>query len=299
MNCARSPDLASLIEPVTELAREAGRRILKLFRSDELGVDYKADRTPVTEADRAAHDHIFAGLERLTPGIPVLSEESAADQHAKERSGWDWHWLVDPLDGTRRFIRGSEEFTVNIALIRGGKPVLGVVDAPAMGTVYFGHECGGAFLSEGDSGAPSPISVSQPPARPVRVLANRSHAVSAVKSYVSALGVTHCRSISSSLKFCLIARGEADVYPRMGSISEWDTAAGHAVLESAGGAVFDLKGRPLRYGKESIRVPPFIACGDPSHNWLQHLQPGSKGVPPSTRTRRSSFQGQSTHAKAC
>ena len=271
MNCAREPDLAGLIEPVTALACEAGRRIFKFFRSDVLGVDYKPDSTPVTEADRAAHDHIVAGLERLTPGIPVLSEESGADQREKARSGWDWHWLVDPLDGTRRFIRGSEEFTVNIALIRRGKPVLGVVDAPAMGTVYFGHEGAGAFLCEGDSVAPAPISVKQPPARPVRVVANRSHAVSAVNSYVSALGVTHCRSISSSLKFCLIARGEADVYPRMGSISEWDTAAGHAVLKSAGGAVFDLNGRPLRYGKASVRVPPFIACGDPSHNWLQYL----------------------------
>ena len=271
MNCTQLPDLAGLIGPVTGLAREAGRRILELFRSDALNVHYKADRTPVTNADQAAHDHIVAGLERLTPGIPVLSEESGAYKHARRHSGRDWHWLVDPLDGTRRFIRGSEEFTVNIALIRGGKPVLGVVNAPAMGTVYFGQEGGGAFLSAGHAGAPTPIYVSQPPARPVRVLANRLHAVSAVNSYVSALGVTHCRSISSSLKFCLIARGEADVYPRMGSISEWDTAAGHAVLKSAGGAVIDLKGRPLRYGKDSLCVPPFIACGDPSHNWLQYL----------------------------
>ena len=109
---------------------------------------YKADCTPVTEADQAAYDHIVAGLERLTPGIPVLSEESGEGQHARGRSGWNWHWLVDPLDGTRRFIRGSEEFTVNIALVFGGKPILGVVDAPAMGTVYFGHMDGGAFLCE-------------------------------------------------------------------------------------------------------------------------------------------------------
>ena len=175
----------------------------------------------------------------------------------------NWHWLVDPLDGTRRFIRGSEEFTVNIALVFGGKPVLGVVDAPAMGTVYFGHMDGGAFLCERGSGAPVPISVRRPPVRPVRVLAGRSHTVSAVELYVAALGGTHWRRISSSLKFCLIARGEADVYPRMETISEWDTAAGQAVLESAGGAVVDLKGRPLRYGKESNRVPPFIACSDP------------------------------------
>ncbi len=269
--CMELPDLASLIEPVTELAREAGCCILELFCSDSLDVYYKADCTPVTEADRAAHDHIVAGLERLTPGVPVLSEESGAGQHARGRSGWDWHWLVDPLDGTRRFIHGSEEFTVNIALVFGGKPILGVVDAPAMETVYFGHLDGGAFLCERGSGAPVPISVRKPPVRPVRVLAGRSHTVSAVELYVAAMEVTHWRRISSSLKFCLIARGEADVYPRMETISEWDTAAGQAVLESAGGAVVDLSGRPLYYGKESNRVPPFIACGDPSHDWLQYL----------------------------
>ena len=149
MNCTLLQDLAGLIEPVTGLAREAGHRILELFRSDALEVQYKADGTPVTRADQAAHDHIVAGLERLTPSIPVLSEESGADKRDRRRSGWDWHWLVDPLDGTRRFIRGSEEFTVNIALIGGGRPVLGVVDAPALGTVYFGDVGGGAFICEG------------------------------------------------------------------------------------------------------------------------------------------------------
>ena len=271
MDPAEPPDLAGLIGPVTGLAREAGRRILELFRSDVLGVDYKADRTPVTEADQAAHDHIVAGLERLTPGIPVLSEESGAEQHGKQRSDWDWHWLVDPLDGTKEFIRGGEEFTVNIALIRGGEPVLGVVDAPAKGAFFSGFRGGGAFYCASGSEVPQPISVRQPPARPLRVLASRSHPTSAVELYVGALGVIDRRVIASSLKFCLIARGEADVYPRMGPISEWDTAAGQAVLQCAGGAVIDLDGRPLVYGKDSIRVPPFIACGDPSQDWLQYL----------------------------
>lgn len=265
------PELAGLIEPVTALASEAGRRVLKLFRSAGLGVDYKSDRTPVTQADRAAHDHIVDGLERLTPSIPVLSEESGPEQHARVRSGWEWHWLVDPLDGTREFIRGGEEFTVNIALIRRGKPVLGVVDAPAKGTTYFGHEGGGAFLLSAAADTPEPVSVSRPASRPFRVLASRSHAASAVELYIGAMGATQRRGVSSSLKFCLVACGEADVYPRLGSISEWDTAAGQAVLECAGGAVIDLEGRPLRYGKDSIRVPPFIACGDPSHDWLQYL----------------------------
>ncbi len=266
-----APDLSDLIGPVTGLAREAGRRILKLFRSDVLGVDYKADRTPVTEADQAAHDHIVAGLERLTPGIPVLSEESGAEQHAKERSGWDWHWLVDPLDGTREFIRGGEEFTVNIALIHSDRPVLGVVYAPARGEMYSACQGGGARFGAPQSGAAEEMNVRRPPPDPLRVLASRSHAASAVELYVGAMGVTRRRAVASSLKFCLIARGEADVYPRMGPTCEWDTAAGQAVLECAGGAVIDLSGRPFRYRKQSTLNPPFIACGDPSHDWLQYL----------------------------
>ena len=265
------PNLAGLIEPVTQLAQEAGHRVLKLFRSEALGVDYKSDRTPVTEADQAAHDHIVSGLMRLTPAIPVLSEESSPEQHGMRRSDWDWHWLVDPLDGTREFIRGSEEFTVNIALIRGDRPVLGVVDVPAKGSVYLAHEGGGAFLRAAGSGVSESIAARQPAARPFRVLASRSHAASAVELYVGALGVSRRRAVASSLKFCLIARGEADIYPRLGPISEWDSAAGQAVLECAGGAVIDLQGRPLRYRKPSTLNPPFIACGDPAHDWLQYL----------------------------
>ena len=265
------PNLASLIEPAADLAREAGQRILKLHRSKALGVNFKSDHTPVTEADQAAHEHIVSGLMRLTPEIRVLSEESSPEQHGMQRSGWGWHWLVDPLDGTREFIRGGEEFTVNIALIRGEQPVLGVVDAPAKGALYFGYEGGGAFYSRAGHGAPETIRVQQPAARPFRVLASRSHATSAVELYVGALGPCLRRAVASSLKFCLIALGEADVYPRMGAISEWDTAAGQAVLECAGGAVIDLKGRPLSYRNSSTLNAPFIACGDPAHDWLQYL----------------------------
>ncbi len=273
-NCAdvrTGPNLAGLIQPVTQMAQEAGHRILELFRSEGLGVDYKSDRTPVTEADHAAHVHIVAGLTRLTPAIPVLSEESDPQQHRMRRSDWDWHWLVDPLDGTREFVRGGEEFTVNIALIRSERPVLGVVYAPAMQELYSAYEGGGAFYSGTGSGALDVIRVTQPASAPFRVLASRSHAASALELYVGAMGVTRRRAIASSLKFCRIARGDADVYPRMGPISEWDSAAGQAVLECAGGAVIDLQGRPLRYGKESILNPPFIACGDPAHDWLQYL----------------------------
>ena len=271
MRASVRPDLAALTGPVTELARGAGERILSLFRTGAAGVQYKSDHTPVTDADQAAHEHIVSGLTSLTPQIPVLSEESSPEQHGMRRSGWGWHWLVDPLDGTREFIRGGEEFTVNIALIRGEQPVLGVVDAPAKGGLYFGFEGGGAFYCGAGGDTLEAIRVQQPAASPLRVLASRSHAASAVELYVAALGPARRRAVASSLKFCLIARGEADVYPRMGPISEWDTAAGQAVLECAGGAVIDLEGRPLSYRKLSILNVPFIACGDPTHDWLQYL----------------------------
>ncbi len=266
-----SGDVSRLIEPAVRLAREAGSIILPLFRSQRLKVSYKSDRTPVTDADHAAHAHIVSGLMRLTPEIPVLSEESGDELHGRQRAGWPQHWLVDPLDGTREFISGGDEFTVNIALIHADRPVLGVVHAPAKGEMHFAHRGGGAFFSRRGLDAAEKIGVRQPPSSPLRVLASRSHAASAVERYVGAMGVTRRRGVASSLKFCLIARGEADVYPRMGPTSEWDTAAGQAVLECAGGAVTDLKGRPFRYRKPSTLNPPFIACGDPAYDWLQYL----------------------------
>ena len=271
MRAKASGDLSRLIGPAVRLAREAGRIILPLFRSERLGVNYKSDRTPVTDADHAAHAHIVSGLMRLTPELPVLSEESGDELHGRPRSDWPRHWLVDPLDGTREFIRGGEEFTVNIALIHADRPVLGVVYAPAKEEMYFACQGGGAFFVRPGSKAAEKIGVRRPPSSPLRVLASRSHAASAVELYVGAMGVTRRRAVASSLKFCLIARGAADVYPRMGPTSEWDTAAGQAVLECAGGAVIGLEGRPFRYRKQSTLNPPFIACGDPAHNWLQYL----------------------------
>ncbi|WP_446831011.1 3'(2'),5'-bisphosphate nucleotidase CysQ [Candidatus Foliamicus sp.] len=271
MEAAASAQLSSLIKPVVRLARDAGRIIMPLFRSRELGVDYKADRTPVTDADHAAHEHIVSGLMRLTPNIPVLSEESGPEMRTRQRLDWPLHWLVDPLDGTREFIRGGEEFTVNIALIDAELPVLGVVYAPAKGEMYFGSKGAGAFMDGEGPDAATKICVVRPPPKPLRVLASRSYAASAVELYVGAMGKTHRRAVASSLKFCLVARGQADVYPRLGPTSEWDTAAGQAVLESAGGAVLGLDGQPFRYRKQSILNPPFIACGDPDHDWLRYL----------------------------
>ena len=282
MQGGESPDLAALIVPVRELAHGAGQLALLFFRDGGVKVDYKSDHSPVTAADRAAHEHIVAGLARLKPSMPVLSEESEEDQQGGRRLDWPRHWLVDPLDGTKEFVRGGEDFTVNIALIQADRPVLGVVYAPAKGEMYFAHEGGGAFFCSSGSTAARKIGVHRPPSSPMRVLCSRSHAASAVElydHYVDAMGKTQQRAMSSSLKFCLIARGEADVYPRMRPTSEWDTAAGQAVLECAGGAVIDLQGQRLRYRKPSILNPPFIACGDPEHDWLQYL-PQSPQHPP-------------------
>lgn len=271
MQASETPDLSALIGPARELARGAGQLALRFFGEARVKVDYKSDRSPVTAADRAAHDHIVAGLERLRPSMPVLSEESDLETLAAKRPGRAWHWLVDPLDGTRQFIRGHAEFTVNIALIHKGRAVLGVVDAPALGQHYFGYEGGGACYCEGGAGAPRAIRATQPPARPRRVLASGSHPAPVLDRYVAALGGARRRVVASSLKFGLLASGQADVYPRMWPTSEWDTAAGQVVLECAGGAVLGFDGRPLRYGKQSIENPFFIACGDPAHDWLQYL----------------------------
>ena len=266
-----TPDLAALIGPVRELAHGAGQLALGYFGEGRVEVDYKSDRSPVTAADRAAHERIVAGLERLKPPMPVLSEESDPETLGARRDGWAWHWLVDPLDGTWQFIRGRPEFTVNIALIRKGRPVLGVVDAPALDERYFGYRGGGAFCCEGAAASPQPIRATQPPAQPRRVLASGSQPAPVLDRYVAALGGARRRVVASSLKFGLLARGEADVYARMWPTSEWDTAAGQAILECAGGAVLALDGQPLRYGKPSTENPFFIACGDPSHDWLQYL----------------------------
>ncbi|MCY3604764.1 MAG: 3'(2'),5'-bisphosphate nucleotidase CysQ [Gammaproteobacteria bacterium] len=271
---SETPNLAALIGLARELAHGAGRLALRFFREGGVKVHYKSDRSPVTAADRAAHGHIVDGLERLSPAIPVLSEESGHDLRAGRRLDWPWHWLVDPLDGTKEFVRGGKEFTVNIALIQADRPVLGVVYAPARGEMYFAHEGGGAFFDCPGSAAPEEIGVHRPPSSPIRVLCSRSHAAFSVElydRYVGAMGKRQQRAMSSSLKFCLIARGEADIYPRMRPTSERDTAAGQAVLECAGGAVINLQSQPLRYRKPSILNPPFIACGDSEHDWLQFL----------------------------
>lgn len=260
-----TPDPARLLPQLTAIAIEAGCRILEV-RNRPHDVTAKADGTPLTEADLAAEEVIAAGLAAAAPAIPVLSEE-AAERPAFDPEGA--FLLVDPLDGTREFIGPTGEFTVNIALIVGGRAVCGVVHAPALGRIWRGAVGHGAEAARFDVDA-EPASVAWKPsvvrARPAEGLtavASRSHLDAETEAFLARLSVAEHRSIGSSLKFCLVADGEADIYPRFGPTMEWDTAAGHAVLEAAGGHVARPDGGPFTYGKAAagFRNGPFIAWG--------------------------------------
>ena len=229
------------------------------FYRDGTTVETKADRSPVTEADRAADRLIVAGLRAADPHIPVISEESTGAEGGSVPADGCF-WLVDPLDGTREFIARTGKFTVNIALIEGGRPVLGVLHVPVQGETYVADGLGGAVCIVGN-GAPQPICARAAPSEGPAVIASRSHRDAETDAYIAALGPVRIESAGSALKFGLLARGAADVYPRFGRTMEWDTAAGHAILNAAGGHVRDLNGRELRYGKAGFVNPPFVACG--------------------------------------
>jgi 3'(2'), 5'-bisphosphate nucleotidase len=260
-----------LLGPVLEIASAAGRAIMDVYESD-FAVELKDDRSPLTQADRAAHRIIVAGLAALPERLPVLSEESAGDE-IDERRSWSRYWLVDPLDGTKEFIKRNGEFTVNIALIEDHAPVLGVVVAPALAAAYTGAAGAGAFKHSG--GTVRPIRVRRPAALPLRVVGSRSHASPALTAFLDALGPHELKPMGSSLKICLVAEGEADLYPRLGPTSEWDTAAAQAILVAAGGGMMDLDGRPLAYNaKESLLNPLFFAFGDDLRDRLASLRHG-------------------------
>jgi 3'(2'), 5'-bisphosphate nucleotidase len=224
-------------------------------------VQHKDDDSPLTLADLESQRIILKALTELTPDVPVLSEESAQAPWA-ERKNWKELWVVDPLDGTREFVKRNGEFTVNIALVVDHEPLLGMVAAPARGLVYWGAAGVGAY-SRHHGAAQSRIHVA-PPQAPVRVVGSRSHASTETASYLARLGPHVMSGIGSSLKFCLIAEGKADIYPRFGPTSEWDTAAGQAVLEAAGGHVTRPDGHRLRYNcRESLINGDFVAFSDP------------------------------------
>ncbi|MDE0867216.1 MAG: 3'(2'),5'-bisphosphate nucleotidase CysQ [Rubripirellula sp.] len=256
------------------IARDAGEKILSVYESDDFDVESKGDGSPLTRADRLAHETIVAGLQQLTPDVPVLSEESG-EKEMEDRHQWGTYWLVDPLDGTKEFIKRNGEFTVNIALVQAGRPVFGVVYAPVLDTVFCGGEGYGAWRVDGAERQRRDISVSDYASGCATVVASRSHRGEAVEAFISRLagryGEPDVRSMGSSLKICLVASGEADIYPRLGPTCEWDTAAAHAVVLGAGGKVTDVAGQDLTYNKESILNPWFLVFGAGECQWTEFV----------------------------
>ena len=247
------PDLERLIDNLLPAVRQAGDAIMEIHR-DGFDADHKADGSPVTQADLLAEKMVLAALQQHAPTIPVVSEENAASHHMAPP---EQYFLVDPLDGTREFVRrdGKGAFTINIALIEGGHPVAGIVHAPAHDACYWGIVGMGSCLN----GQPI-VARSTPPDGPV-ALVSRSHRDAQTEDWLTENAIENTVSIGSSLKFCLMAKGEADIYPRFGPTMEWDTAAGHAVLAAAGGSMEYPDGRPFTYGKPDYRNGPFIAHG--------------------------------------
>ncbi|QNK00336.1 3'(2'),5'-bisphosphate nucleotidase CysQ [Dyella telluris] len=260
-----------LLQHVAAIARDAGDAILVVYAED-FEVERKQDHSPVTAADLAAQRVITAGLAALDEVLPVISEEARAAPWS-QRQQWQRYWLVDPLDGTREFIKRNGEFTVNIALIENHQPVLGVVLAPVTGELYVAARGEGAWLQRGVGAAWERIST-RGLAEPATVAGSRSHGGSGTALLQQLIGDDYASMpLGSSLKFCLVARGDADVYLRRGATSEWDTAAAQSVLEEAGGAVLDLAGIPLHYNRgDSLLNPEFLAVGDVSIDWKARLQ---------------------------
>jgi len=259
-------ELAELARGCCALARTAGAAIMQVY-AGEFAVERKDDNSPLTAADLAAHRAIVDGLALLTPQIPVLSEESAEQASWQTRRGWVRYWLVDPLDGTREFVKRNGEFTVNIALIDAHRPILGVVQKPVGGELACAWEGGGAWFAE-SAGAKSRRIGTRRRGSPLVVAGSRSHASEHENSLLARLGPSAKMPLGSSLKFIRIAAAEADLYLRLGPTSEWDTAAGQCVLEQAGGAVLDFDGLPFRYNtRESLLNPDFFAIGDRDADW--------------------------------
>ena len=250
-------DRVALAELAHILALQAGEAIMRLYRQG-IAVQTKDDASPVTEADEIADALIVAGLAAGAPGIPIVSEESVSQGRMPDISGGRF-WLVDPLDGTKEFISGTDEFTVNIALVENGSPVLGALHAPALDECYLA-DGQGAFLIAKD-GHKSPICARALPPDGAVVVASRNHRDAATDEFIARHQTSRITSAGSALKFGLLAKGVADLYPRFGRTMEWDTAAGHAVLTAAGGSVKRMDGTVLRYGKDGLDNPAFVARG--------------------------------------
>jgi 3'(2'), 5'-bisphosphate nucleotidase len=270
----------TLLDHVVFLAQSAGQKILEVYHQSE-GVDvkHKSDNSPVTAADLAAHAILQPGLEQLLTNVPVLSEESHLPPY-NVRKSWKRYWIIDPLDGTKEFLKRNGEFTVNIALIEDGVPVLGVVHVPVLAITYTGLAGAGAYkIAQGEK---RPIQTRSVQSRleqklPVEVVASRSHGADAVDRFLqkvtATLGPIELKNMGSSLKLCLVAEGAADIYPRLALTSEWDTAAAQAIVEAAGGKVLDIDLQEMRYNqKDDILNPFFYVIGDTEYGWEDLLE---------------------------
>lgn len=274
--------MTQLMDAVVDIAAAAGEEILRIYRTD-FDVTAKGDDSPLTLADLNAHRVIVARLAKLTPDVPIVSEESAPPAF-DVRSRWSRYWLVDPLDGTREFVGKNGEFTVNIALIEGHRPVVGVVGVPAQDVIFTG-DVASMRAERRAGGKRSAIATRRMTGLDkIAVVASRSHGGERLEKYLAALRERFANveraPVGSSLKLCILAEGKADLYPRLGPTSEWDIAAAQAVLEAAGGRVLTFDGAPLRYNtKESLLNPEFFAIGDPAFAWGDVLPPYSAPAP--------------------
>jgi 3'(2'), 5'-bisphosphate nucleotidase len=271
-----SRDRKHLVDALVAIVEDAGREIMKVYASN-FDVVTKDDASPLTLADLASHQVIRDALNRLTPDIPVLSEESSSPDFAT-RASWSRYWLVDPLDGTKEFVNRNGEFTVNIALIDGHRATLGVVGVPAQGIIYTGDVAERRAERRDERGIRAMHSRRMDRERELVVVASRSHGGERLEAFIEGLSerfnAVARTPVGSSLKFCILAEGRADLYPRLGPTSEWDIAAAHAVLEAAGGAVMTFDHEPLRYNtKESLLNPEFLAIADDAFDWWSALPP--------------------------
>tara|TARA_B100000029_G_C17482749_1_gene926121 strand:- start:487 stop:1287 length:801 start_codon:yes stop_codon:yes gene_type:complete len=250
-----------IIKEVVEISKKASRSILEIYEEELSEYEIKSDSTPLTQADISSHRIIDKGLKKITPEIPILSEEGS-NIPFEVRSNWGEYWLIDPLDGTKEFIKRNGEFTVNIALIRNNKPIFGVINIPVENQIYWGAKGLGSYVIDNDK-EPRKIQVNTRNNKKIRILTSRSHAVNE-NLILKKLENYEIVRAGSSLKFCLIASGIADIYPRFGPTSEWDIAAGHAILESAGGIIVDMNKKQIEYNKKASYINNnFIACSTP------------------------------------
>ncbi|MGH7797294.1 MAG: 3'(2'),5'-bisphosphate nucleotidase CysQ [Candidatus Binatia bacterium] len=263
-------ELQRLLPCLVALSDKAGETVMKVYSQAEFAINCKEVGSPLTCADMASHNLIVEDLHTLTATVPVLSEESKTVPYDARRK-WRRFWLVDPLDGTKEFIQRNGEFTVNIALVEDGRPILGVVHAPAINVTYFAAKGVGAFKQVAQTRT-SAIAVGEYEPVRLKIVVSRSHPSEELEKLLNRIGPHECVNMGSSLKICLVAEGEAHLYPRLGPTMEWDTAAAHCVVEMAGGAITDLAGQTLRYNKPDLHNPDFIVSGIPGFPWQSYFE---------------------------